>query len=294
MQATARKWTRVETDILVREYGRRPTADVALFVGHPVSSTGNKARALGLKKTRLSRVWQPWMTEILKKHYGDTSNEKIASWLGVSRTSVIKRAKSLGLAKRGRLRRPSRGTGADARITPEQGELIRRAVGSRSLGSIAAEIGFTPSAVSRYCRRMGISRFWVPGPDGVGGTVTKAGLAYIRNHYAAGLEDGISAKTGIPAGTVARIGASMAGDPSRRRRKPLRWTPAADRDPDGPARILAACAVEAGPKAGQTEYLMLDYDPAREYTDDLGRPVGTVTHWIDLEDILLHAGGPGR
>ena len=294
MPANARKWTRVETEILIREYPRRPTSDVALFVGHPLSSTSNKARAMGLKKARRSHVWQPWMTDILKKHYGDTGNDKIAAWLGVSRSCVISHAKSLGLAKEGRLRRPCGRPGAEARITPEQGELIRQAVGSRSMGSIAAEIGFTPSAVSRYCRRTGISRFWVPSPDGGEGTVTKAGMAYIRNQYAPGLEDEISARTGIPSDTVALLGATARKERARRRRKPLRWTSVTEGDPGGPARVVAACAVEAGPEAGATEYLMLDYDPDREYTDDLGRPVRTVTHWIALEDLILHAGGPGR
>ena len=291
---TNAKWTRAQTDLLVREYPNRPTSEVARFVGKPLTATYGKARSLGLRKARRSRVWKPWMTDILRQNYGVTSNDKIASWLGVSKTCVVYNAHALGLVKQGRLRRP-RPAGHAGTISPEQGAYIRRMAGELPHCAIAEKTGFSASAITRYCARHGISRYWKPDGEGEGGTVISAGMSFILNNYNGNNAASISSKTGIPEAEVVRLGkppGDGSGGRKRPSRKPLRWTPVTDGDPEAACRVLAECAVEYGPRAGETEYLTLDYDPVKEYTDDQGHPVGTVIRWMRISDILSHPGTP--
>ena len=156
-----KKWTRAEIDILIREYPKRRTKEVARFTGHPYAAVRTKATKLGLKKnTRKLIVWHPTMLDVLRRFYPNTPNALLAKWLEVSVTSIILKAEELGLEKTGRLKLPKRTLpdGTVKRITPEQGEYIRNNIATKSKRRIAVELGFSKCAITAYCRKHNITK----------------------------------------------------------------------------------------------------------------------------------------
>ena len=196
-----RKWTRSEIDILVREYPRRPTKDVALFTGHPYGSVAVKAKSLGLKRKNVGIDWKEWMVDMLKKHFSDTPNRLLSEWLEVSVSSLACKAKQLGLSKKGRLYR-----GKHRCISPEDDAYIRSRIGTESMASIAKAIGFTRCTVAHYCQRNGICRFITKGNGPTSRIhLTPYGEAYLRKHFPNTHNDVLMAATGLSHSTLHRF-----------------------------------------------------------------------------------------
>ena len=155
-----KKWTRAEIDILIREYPKRRTKEVARFTGHPYAAVRTKATKLGLKKnSRKLIVWRPAKLDVLRRFYPNTPNALLAKWLEVSVTSIILKAEELGLEKTGRLKLPKRTLpdGRNKRITPEQDAFIRNNIGTMSGGRIARELGYARCTITSYCRKHNIT-----------------------------------------------------------------------------------------------------------------------------------------
>ena len=200
-----RRWTGVEIDILRREYPKRSTKDVAIFVGHSEGSVRVKAHQLGLKKECQGTRWRPWMLDILKENYPVTNTSLLCEWLGLTAQTVRRKARELGIRKTGWRRRTYRETEDGKRriIDPEDDSYIREHVGTDTLKDIAERIGVSTCALSHYCKVHGISRFYRKSSIGFI-ELTPFGEAYLKRHYANMKNAELVAKIGISQRSVIR------------------------------------------------------------------------------------------
>ena len=94
-----RPWTHRDLEYLRTEFPRRPTAEVAAYLGRSYQATAVMANKLGLKKLRYGITWTPSMLTMIKALFPITFDSSLALCLRVSKRSLIRKARELGLEK---------------------------------------------------------------------------------------------------------------------------------------------------------------------------------------------------
>lgn len=89
-------WTAEEDDTLRREYGKRPTGDIAVLMDRSTLGIRGRARKLGLK-TR--RYWTEAESAEFALMYPDTDTKALADHFGRSVSAIYDQAYDLGLHK---------------------------------------------------------------------------------------------------------------------------------------------------------------------------------------------------